>query len=168
MKIVIVEDDPPLRALLVEFVTRRLPEASVIATDNLDAAVAAMWAGEKPAAILTDGTFPSWPNETIPFQSAWNLPKQNWIALWGWAQKLAIPLVLLSGDARVVTLARSKGMPAYIKPLETQRALDALAERALPRSLPGSPSGNPIVNGVDLDNERLDDVEPEADATGEP
>jgi CheY-like chemotaxis protein len=152
MKLLIVEDDPSLREILVELVQGEIPEAEIVAADNLDDAVRLL----HPAAdcgvltvdgILTDGTFPTWPERTLP--RPWNHPAPNWIGLAGWAEKKHIPLVVLTGAGEVFEHARRVGVPVFMKPLETHRAVACLRALVVPKAL----RENPVVAEVDLDNE---------------
>ena len=127
-----------------------------------------------------DGTFPTWAERTLP--RPWNHPAPNWVGLAGWAEKKHIPLVVLTGAGDVAEHACRVGVPVFMKPLGTHDAIAALAAEVRRQKsedrmdLPGSPSGNPVVNGVDLENERLEEdpspesrvPSPEPDATGEP
>ena len=90
MKLLIVEDDPSLREILAELVQAEISDAEILEADNLDDAVKTICSPEprvpnpesrvpnpesrapspEPqaavAAILTDGTFPTWPQKVLP------------------------------------------------------------------------------------------------------
>ena len=152
MKLLIVEDDPSLRKLLVELVQGEIPEAEIVAADNLDDAVHLL----HPAAdcglstvdgILTDGTFPTWAERTLA--RPWNQPRANWIGLAGWAEKKHIPLVVLTGAGEVADHARRVGVPVFMKPLEVHRAIACLRALVVPKAL----RENPVVTEMDEANE---------------
>ena len=169
MKLLIVEDDPSLLKVLTELVQAEIPEAEIIAADNLDDAVKAICSPESRvpspepraavAAILSDGTCPTWAERTLP--RPWNHPAPNWIALAGWAEKKHIPFVVLTGAGDVAEHARRVGVPVFMKPLETHRAIACLRALVVPKAL----RENPVVGEVNHENERIN---PLPDATGEP
>ena len=146
MKILIVEDDPNLREILAELVQAEIPEAEIVETDNLDDAVAALHA-QDIAGILSDGSFPTWPERTLP--RPWNHPAPNWIGLAGWAEKKHVPLVVLTGAREVAEHARRVGVPVFMKPLEVHKAIACLRALVVPKAV----RENPVVAEVDLDNE---------------
>jgi len=172
MKLLIVEDDPSLREILVELVQAEISDAEIIEADNLDDAVKIICSPEprvpspesrvpnpesrapnpEPraavAAILTDGTFPTWPQKVLP-TSVWNASRPNWIGLAGWAEKKHIPIVVLTGAGDVAEHARRVGVPVFMKPLETHRAIACLRALVVPKAL----RENPAVAEVDLENE---------------
>jgi CheY-like chemotaxis protein len=148
MKILIVEDDPGLRRLLAELVRREIVEAEILEADNLDRAVALI-DSEGPAAVLSDGTFPTWPARGG--DQTWNNPRPNWVGLAGWADKKHIPLVVLTGAGDVAEHARRVGVPVFMKPLETHRAIACLRALVVPKAL----RENPVVAEVDLENEEV-------------
>jgi CheY-like chemotaxis protein len=164
MKLLIVEDDPSLRKVLVEFVQGKISDAEVIEADNLDDAVRLLHPTADCGlstvdAILTDGTFPTWAERTLP--RPWNHPAPNWIALAGWAEKRHIPLVVLTGAGEVAEHARRVGVPVFMKPMEVHRAIACLRALVVPKAV----RENPMVPDVNHENERIGPV---ADATGEP
>jgi CheY-like chemotaxis protein len=153
MKLLIVEDDPSLRKVLTELVQTEISDAEIIEADNLDDAVRLL----HPAAdcglltvdgILTDGTFPTWPQKVLP-TSIWNASRPNWIGLAGWAEKKHIPLVVLTGAGEVFDHARRVGVPVFMKPLETHRAIACLRALVVPKAL----RENPVVTEMDEANE---------------
>ena len=158
MKLLIVEDDPSLREILVELVQAEISDAEIIEADNLDDAVAIICSPEPGtpsaesrsgiAGILTDGTFPTWPQKVLP-TSVWNASRPNWIGLAGWAEKKHIPIVVLTGAGDVAEHARRVGVPVFMKPLETHRAIACLRALVVPKAL----RENPAVAEVDLENE---------------
>jgi len=148
MKILIVEDDPNLREILAELVQAEIPEAEIVETDNLDDAVRVMHT-QNLAGILTDGSFPTWPERTLP--RPWNHPAPNWIGLAGWAEKKHVPLVVLTGAREVAEHARRVGVPVFMKPLEVHKAIACLRALVVPKAL----RENPVVAEVDLDNEEV-------------
>jgi len=173
MKLLIVEDDPSLLKVLAELVQAEIPEAEIIAADNLDAAVAAICSPESRApspesrapspeprvpspesrpgiaGILTEGTFPTWAERTLP--RPWNHPAPNWIGLAGWAEKKHIPIVVLTGAGDVADHARRVGVPVFMKPLEVHKAIARLRALVVPKAV----RENPVVAEVDLDNEEV-------------
>jgi CheY-like chemotaxis protein len=177
MKLLIVEDDPSLGEILVELVQGEIPDAEILEADNLDDAVAIICSPEprvpnpesrvpnpesRPpspepraavAAILTDGTFPTWPRALSRFRTVDELngPRPNWIGLAGWAEKKHIPIVVLTGAGEVFEHARRVGVPVFMKPLETHRAIACLRALVVPKAL----RENPVVAEVDLENEEL-------------
>ena len=200
MKLLIVEDDPSLLKVLAELVQAEIPEAEIIAADNLDDAVKAICSPESPiagpirigpsestdrtrvpspesrgpspeprvpspesraglAGILSDGTFPTWAERTLP--RPWNHPAPNWVGLAGWAEKKHIPLVVLTGAGDVAEHARRVGVPVFTKPLEVHKAIAWLRALVVPKAL----RENPAVTDVNHENERIN---PLPDATGEP
>jgi CheY-like chemotaxis protein len=153
MKLLIVEDDPSLRTILAELVQGEIPEAEIIEADNLDDAVrllhpAADCGLSTVDAILTDGTFPTWPRIV---SDLWNRPRPNWVGLAGWAEKKHIPMVVLTGAGEVAEHARRVGVPVFTKPLEVHRAIACLRALVVPKAL----RENPAVAEVDLDNEEV-------------
>jgi len=153
MKILIVEDDPSLREILAELVQAEIPEAEIIEADNLDDAVrllhpAADCGLSTIDAILTDGSFPTWPQKVLP-TSIWNASRPNWIGLAGWAEKKHIPLVVLTGAGDVADHARRVGVAVFVKPLEVHRAIACLRALVVPKAL----RENPVVAEMDLENE---------------
>ena len=166
MKILIVEDDPSLREILAELLPGEIPEAEIVAADNLDDAVRVIHT-QSIAGILTDGTFPTWAERMLP--RPWNHPAPNWVGLAGWAEKRHIPLVVLTGAGEVAEHARRVRVPVFMKPLEVHRAIACLRALVVPKSV----RENPAVADVDAENEEIKSrklkVEgPVADATGEP
>jgi len=173
MKLLIVEDDPSLLKVLAELVQAEIPEAEIIAADNLDAAVAAICSPESRApspesrapspeprvpspesrpgiaGILTDGTFPTW--RRLRIDNAWNQPKPNWVGLAGWAARKRIPIVVLTGAGDVAEHARRVGVPVFMKPLEVHRAIACLRALVVPKAV----RENPAVAEVDLENEEV-------------
>ena len=153
MKLLIVEDDPSLLKVLAELVQAEIPEAEIIAADNLDDAVrllhpAADCGLSTVDAILTDGTFPTY-SWRIP--DSWNQPKPNWIGLAGWAEKKHIPFVVLTGAGDVAEHARRVGVPAFMKPMEVHRAIACLRALVVPKAL----RENPAVGEMDELNARI-------------
>jgi CheY-like chemotaxis protein len=172
MKILIVEDDPSLRKVLTELVQTEILDAEILEADNLDDAVKIICSPESRipspesrvpspesrapspdpraavAAILTDGTFPTWPQKVLP-TSVWNASRPNWIGLAGWAEKKHIPLVVLTGAGEVFDHARRVGVPVFMKPLQVHRAIASLRALVVPKGL----RENPVVAEVDLENE---------------
>ena len=154
MKLLIVEDDPSLRTILAELVQGEIPEAEIIEADNLDDAVrllhpAADCGLSTVDAILTDGTFPTWAERTLP--RPWNHPAPNWIGLAGWAARKRIPIVVLTGAGEVFEHARRVGVPVFMKPLEVHRAIACLRALVVPKAV----RENPAVAEVDLENEEV-------------
>jgi len=176
MKLLIVEDDPNLGEILAELIQAEIPEAEIVEADNLDDAVKAICSPEPPvpslrsqvrsgsdhrspeigpesrtglAGILTDGTFPTWAERTLP--RPWNHPAPNWVGLAGWAEKKHIPLVVLTGAGEVAEHARRVGVPVFMKPLEVHKAIACLRALVVPKAL----RENPVVAEVDLDNEEV-------------
>jgi len=154
MKLLIVEDDPSLLKVLAELVQAEIPEAEIIAADNLDDAVrllhpAADCGLSTVDAILTDGTFPTWPQGRMAPELNWLRP--NWIGLAGWAEKKHIPIVVLTGAGDVAEHARRVGVPVFMKPLEVHKAIARLRALIVPKAL----RENPAVAEVDLDNEEV-------------
>jgi CheY-like chemotaxis protein len=173
MKLLIVEDDPSLRKVLTELLQAEISDAEILAADNLDDAVRAICSPESRvpnpesrvpspesrapspepraavAAILTDGTFPTWAERTLA--RPWNQPRANWIGLAGWAEKKHIPIVVLTGAGDVAEHARRVGVPVFMKPLETHRAIACLRALVVPKAL----RENPVVAEMDLDNEEV-------------
>jgi len=154
MKILIVEDVPSLREILAELVQAEIPEAEIVAADNLDDAVRLL----HPATdcrlstvdgILTDGTFPTWPERTLP--RPWNHPAPNWVGLAGWAEKKHLPLVVLTGAGDVAEHARRVGVPVFMKPMEVHRAIACLRALVVPKAV----RENPAVSEVDELNGRI-------------
>jgi CheY-like chemotaxis protein len=167
MKLLIVEDDPSLRELLTELVQGEIPEAEILEADNLDDAVKAICSPEsrtptpeprvpspepRPgiAGILTDGTFPTWPQKVLP-TSIWNASRPNWVGLAGWAEKKHIPIVVLTGAAEVAEHARRVGVPVFMKPLEVHRAIACLRALVVPKAL----RENPAIANQNHKNERI-------------
>jgi len=171
MKLLIVEDDPSLRKVLTELLQTEISDAEILEADNLDDAVKIICSPEprvpnpesrvpspesRPpsaesrsgiAGILTDGTFPTWPERTLP--RPWNHPAPNWVGLAGWAEKKHIPLVVLTGAEDVADHARRVRVPVFMKPLEVHKAIARLRALVVPKAL----RENPAVAEVDLDNE---------------
>jgi len=161
MKLLIVEDDPSLLKVLAELVQAEIPEAEIIAADNLDDAVKIICspesrapslpaqAGPEPrvpspesrssiAGILTDGTFPTW--RRLRIDNAWNQPKPNWVGLAGWAARKRIPIVVLTGAGEMAEHARRVGVPVFMKPLEVHRAIARLRALVVPKALRENPA----------------------------
>jgi CheY-like chemotaxis protein len=148
MKLLIVEDDPSLREILAELVQGEIPEAETFVRDNLNDAVEVI-NYKTIAGILTDGTFPTYPQGLV--SGHWNRPKPNWVGLAGWAEKKHIPLVVLTGAGEVAEHARRVGVPVFMKPLEVHKAIACLRALVVPKAL----RENPAVAEVDLDNEEV-------------
>jgi len=158
MKLLIVEDDPSLRSLLAELVQGEIPEAETFVRDNLNDAVDVI-NYKTIAGILTDGTFPTYPQGLVSAQ--WNRPKPNWIGLAGWAEKKHIPIVVLTGAGDVADHACRVGVPVFMKPLQVHKAIARLRALVVPKAV----RENPVVGEVNHENERIGPV---PDATGEP
>jgi CheY-like chemotaxis protein len=154
MKILIVEDDHNLQEILAEFVRAEIPEAEIVEADNLDDAVRLLHPAvpcnlSPVTGILTDGTFSTWAERTLP--RPWNRPAPNWVGLAGWAEKKHIPLVVLTGAAEIAEHVRRVGVPVFMKPLEVHRAIACLRALVVPKPL----RENPVVAEMDAENEKV-------------
>lgn len=147
MKILIVEDDPNLQETLAELIKGEIPEAETFIRDNLNDAVEVIAFGNI-AGILTDGTFPTWPQQILP--RPWNHPQPNWVGLVGWAVKRHVPIVVLTGAGEVADHARRVGVPVFMKPLNVHAAIARLRELVVPKSL----RENPAVTNQNHKNEK--------------
>jgi CheY-like chemotaxis protein len=136
MKLLIVEDDPSLRSLLAELVQGEIPEAETFVRDNLNDAVDVI-NYKTIAGILTDGTFPTYPQGLVSAQ--WNRPKPNWIGLAGWAEKKHIPIVVLTGAGDVADHACRVGVPVFMKPLQVHKAIACLRALVVPKAVRENP-----------------------------
>jgi DNA-binding NtrC family response regulator len=148
MKILIVEDDHNLQEILAELIKAEIPEAETFIRDNLNDAVEVIAFGNI-AGVLTDGTFPTWPQQILP--RPWNHPQPNWVGLVGWAVKKHVPIVVLTGAGEVAEHARRVRVPVFMKPLETHAAIARLRELVVPKAL----RENPVVAEMDAENEKV-------------
>lgn len=128
MTILIVEDDPSVRELLVALISHRARHATILTADNLDDAVRLLHpqisqitqsgglvsaqSASSVDAVLCDGTFPAFPNRMIRFDSPHNAPRIMWQQLLGYANKRGIPFVLLTGQASEIEYAKRRAFDA--------------------------------------------------------
>lgn len=162
MKILVVEDQLPLRELLAHMLRNQGVGIEVLEAGSLDEARELL---PQADAVLCDGSFPSHAGSAYePLVTA----DGNWAPVQMAAAKLSIPFVMLSGLFVLVERLRSKGTEAFEKPggaYEAVRRVAALARihAATQARVPVLPIEDPRIQQADIENSRPDESDEETE-----
>lgn len=116
MNILIVEDDPQIRRMLVQFIEERGHRA--LEANDLDGAEGLVSSAD---AVISDGNFPTWITVGL------TQPKpDNWLAVLLRARRLGIPFVLMSGALELEPVAKLVRVPFFPKPCDIDQIVELL------------------------------------------